>query len=250
MILLNAAVLGMETVPDVVDRYGGALNWFEYVFISVYVAEMLLKLFVYRRSYFRSKWNVFDFLIIVSSLGFAWVFTGLRTLRILRVATASRLVSRLRPLRRIASSIMGSLPGVGWTVLLTLVLYYIFAIVGIHLFRDENPERFGTLPAAFRTLFELTTLEDWQGNVFPITSVNGWAWIYFLIFILAASFVLVNVILGIVVDSLSLHSEGEIIEAAREPDATNDDILRSELAKLRAQIDHIAYLMDEAESDP
>ncbi|MCL2423702.1 MAG: ion transporter [Micrococcales bacterium] len=245
VILLNAVALGMETSPAAMARYGTTINRFEYVFVGIYVVEMAIKLAVYRLRYFRSKWNVFDFVIIVSSLGFAWIFTGLRTLRILRVARATRLVSGLKPLRRIVSAIMRSLPGVGWTVLLMIVMYYIFAIVGIHLFREQSPDKFGSLGTAFVTLFELTTLSDWQSTVFPITSSNSWTWIYFLVFILAASFVLLNVILGIVVDSLSLHSEGEIIEAAREPDATDDDVLRSELAKLRAQIDHISYLMNQ-----
>ncbi|MCL2455297.1 MAG: ion transporter [Micrococcales bacterium] len=246
VILLNSVVLGLETSPEMMDRHGAVLETLDRVFISIYVAEMILKLVASRLAYFRSGWNVFDFLIVVSSLLPAGgTFTGLRVLRVLRVL---RLVSGLKPLRKIVSSILRSAPGIGWTVLLMMIIYYIFAIVGIHLFRPQSPERFGSLGAAFTSLFQLTTLDNWGDIVFPLTSANGWAWVYFVLFITMASFVLINVILGIVVDSLNLQSkdeEKESIEAAKDPDATASDMLRSEVLQLKAQVDRIACLVEQ-----
>ena len=252
VILVNAVVLGLETSQEIMNEYGHFLEMLNYVFITIFVIEMLLKLYAYHLSYFRSGWNIFDFIIVVSSLiPTGGVFTGLRILRIFRVLRILRLISGLKPLRKIVSSILRSLPGVAWTVLLMLIVYYVFAIIGIHLFAHDAPEKFGSLGAAFITLFELTTLEGWQDIVFPLTQLHVWAWIYFLIFILAAAFILINVILGIVVDSLDLQNkeeDRELIEAALEPDASKEEILQSEVLKLKTQLDQIIALMEHKEN--
>ncbi|MCL2423339.1 MAG: ion transporter [Micrococcales bacterium] len=249
VIVINAVVLGMETSQSVMERHEHTLTTLNHVFIGIYVAEMILKLVAYRLTYFRSGWNVFDFVIVMTSLApTGGVFSGLRILRILRVLRILRLVSGLKPLRKIVSSISRSLPGIGWTVLLMMIVYYVFAIVGIHLFREDAPDRFDTLGAAFATLFQLTTLDNWETIVVPLADVHGWAWAYFLLFIIMTSFVLINVILGIVVDSLNLQTkddEAETIEASLDDDATAADVLRSEVLRLKAQVDRIACLVDQ-----
>jgi len=248
VIMLNSVVLGLETFPEVMNKYGDVLTAANHVFIGIYVAEMALKLSAYRLSYFRSGWNVFDFLIVVSSLApTGGVFSGLRILRVLRIL---RLVSGLKPLRKIVSSLARSLPGISSTVLLMLIVYYVFAIIGIHLFREENPEHFGGLGSAFTTLFELTTLDNWGSIVLPVTEAHDWAWVYFLLFMMVASFILINVILGIVVDSLNLqtkHEEKQSIAASLDPDATASEVLRSEVLQLKEQVDRIAHLIERAD---
>ncbi|MCL2468233.1 MAG: ion transporter [Micrococcales bacterium] len=254
VIVINAVVLGVETVPAVMDHHEGTLTTANHVFIGIYVVEMVLKLIAFRGSYFRSGWNLFDFVIVMTSLApTGGVFSGLRILRILRVLRILRLVSGLKPLRKIVSSISRSLPGISWTVLLMMIVYYVFAIVGIHLFRAENPERFDSIPTAFVTLFQLTTLDNWESVVFPLTEAHSWAWAYFLLFIVVTSFVLINVILGIVVDSLNLQTkedEIETCEAAAEDDACAADRLRCEVLTLKAQVDRIAALVEQTVEPP
>jgi len=253
VILVNAVVLGLETSQEIMNEYGHILEVLNYIFITIFVIEMLLKLYAYHFNYFRDGWNVFDFIIVFSSLiPTGGVFTGLRILRIFRVLRIPRLISGLKPLRKIVSSILRSLPGVAWTVLLMFIVYYVFAIIGIYLFSSDAPEKFGSLGTAFVTLFELMTLSSWQNVVIPLTEHNVWAWFYFLIFILAAAFILLNVILGIIVDSLDLQNkeeELEIIEAALEPDASKEEILQSEVLKLKVQLDQIITLMEHKEGE-
>lgn len=214
VIILNTVILGLETVPAISSRVGGLLNALNIIFIGVYVVEAALKLFAYRGGYFRSGWNVFDFIIVITCLvPTGGVFSGLRVVRVFRVLRAFRLISGLKPLRKIVSAIVRSLPGVGWTFLLMMLVYYVFAIVGIHLFSDVYPQRFSSLPGAFGALFQLTTLDSWLTVVQPVVAVLPGAWVYFVLFMVISSFILINVVLGIVVDSMKIARDDEEAEA-------------------------------------
>jgi len=252
VILTNAVVLGVETVPGLNLQLEHGLETANLIFIAIFVVEMLLKLFAYHQNYFRSGWNVFDFIIVITCLiPTGGIFSGLRVLRVFRVLRVLRLVSWFGPLRKIVASILRSLPAIGWTLLLMIIVFYVFAIMGVHLFGAELPDKFATLGVAFATLFELTTLSNWQNVVFPLTALHAWAWIYFLSFMLSASFILINVILGIVVDSLDLQNreeEKEFIEASLDPDSSAGDVLRSEILKLKAQVEQIALLVEHTEA--
>ncbi|MCL2785420.1 MAG: ion transporter [Propionibacteriaceae bacterium] len=250
VILLNTVVLGLETSELIMANYAVTLELLNFIFIGIYVAEMCLKLFAYHLKYFRSGWNVFDFIIVILSLVPAGgVFSGLRILRVFRVLRVLRLVTGLKPLRKIVSSVLRSLPSIGWTVLLMVIVYYVFAIVGIHLFRPESPERFGTLGLAFATLFQLTTLDSWPSIVHPLTEAHAWAWVYFVLFMLIAAFILINVILGIVVDSLhqqDKEDEKEIIDAAADSGAMVHEQLLAEVLRLKGQIRVVEALVEHA----
>jgi len=268
VIVINAIDLGLETWPQVMAEYGSILQIANLIFISIYVIEMILKLIVYRGAYFRDGWNIFDFCIVITSLvPTGGIFSGVRILRIFRILRALRvlrLVSGIKKLRQIVMAIIKSLPGVGWTFLLMILLYYVFAIVGIELFAHSFPDNFGDMFIAFKTLFELTTLEGWQDIVFPITDANPTAWIYFLIFIVFSSFILLNVVIGIVIDTMDEMSqqdtEAERIEAVREAKAAatlagiSDEeyaqqqklSLEDEIAALRRQMDKVQGMIEDA----
>jgi voltage-gated sodium channel len=247
VIILNTAVLGMETSHAIMSRMGRVLIVANLVFTAVYVAEMLLKLTVYRLRYFRDGWNIFDFVIVVSCLIPAGgVFGGVRVLRLLRALRVLRMVSGLKPLRKIVSAIIGSLPGIGWSAMLMLLLYYVYAIIGIHMFAVDWPERFGGFPAAFLTLFELTTLEGWSDMVKPICAAMPAAWIYFLSAMAITSFILLNLVVGIIVDSIGEISKADDNAASENscPGGTRD-VLLAELDALEMRLDRMRRLVEQ-----
>jgi voltage-gated sodium channel len=239
VIVANTIVLGLETDQGLMREYGSVFTTLNVWFVAIYVVEIVMKLVVYRGKFFADGWNIFDFLIVVISvIPTAGVFSGLRILRVFRVLRALRLISGVKQLRKIVSSILRSLPGIGWTVLLMILIYYIFAIVGIHLFGHDFPDIFGSLSIGFSTLFELTTLEGWQDIVMPVTVRYQWGWVYFLFFMVLASFILLNVILGIVVDSLALQEEDAECEAEENVRTGTADI-SDRITTLRAQLDDL-----------
>jgi voltage-gated sodium channel len=213
------------------------------IFIAVYVVEMLLKVFAWRGSYFKNGWNVFDFLIVVISLvPTGGIFSGVRILRVLRVLRSLRLITGVKQLRKIVQAVISSLPGIGWTALLMVLLYYIYAIIGIHLYREQWGALFGGFPEAFITLFSLTTLEGWQDIVYPFTDANPASWLYFLSFMVIASFILLNLVVGIVIDNIDEMSR---IDAAEEAKQHPKPELSQEIEKLREQLAHVEKLLDE-----
>ena len=147
LILVNAAILGLETSPAVMQRIGGVLIFINQAVLAVFVIELLIKLYAFGFRFFKSGWNVFDFLVVGIALVPA---TGpLEVLRALRILRVLRLLSQVQRLRHIIESLMRALPGMGWTAALLLLVFYIFAVMGTMMFRDAFPEYWGTLGRSF-----------------------------------------------------------------------------------------------------
>jgi voltage-gated sodium channel len=254
VILLNTIDLGLGATKSLVGQFGFAMEAANTIFTGVYVVEMLLKVFAWRTSYFKKAWNVFDFCIVVLSLApVSSVFGGIRILRILKVLLAfraMRLISGVKQLRKIVHALLSSLPGIGWAGVLMMLVYYIYALIGISLYSDIAPELFGGIPESFVTLFSLTTMEGWQDTVFPFTSADPLNWVYFLTFLIISSFILMNLIVGIVVDSIDefvrLEPRGDIDDQGDTEDELNQ--IKHEMHKLHDQLDHMQALLEAAQT--
>ena len=167
------------------------------------------------------------------------ILSSLRLFRLLKVVrsfTALRLISNFKQLRKIIQAIILSLPGIGWTAILMITLYYIFSIIGIHLFRNNFPELFGSFSASFITLFSLTTMEGWQDIVYPVVEIIPMAWLYFIVFLVLSSFILLNLIVAIIIDNISISSE-------QNDEITSDKIkeIKMELCQLNDQMKEIDH---------
>lgn len=209
LILVNAALLGMETSQRVMAAAGPALIAANVVILGIFVLEIAIKLVAYGPRFFRSGWNCFDFVIIgISLVPASGSLSVLRALRILRML---RLLSQVERLRQIIESLMRSLPGMGWTALLLLLVFYIFAVMGTELYGEAWPEYFGTLGASMFSLFQIMTLESWSSAIArPMLAENPTVWLYFVPFILVSSFMVLNLFIAIIVSATqSIHADEE-----------------------------------------
>jgi voltage-gated sodium channel len=208
LIILNAVVLGLETSPAVRAASGGLLEWFNQLILWVFVVEIGLKLVAFGPRFFRSGWNVFDFIIVGISLTPAsGPLAILRSLRILRVL---RLLSTVRRLRLLVESLMQAIPGIGWTAALLLMMFYIFGVMGTELFGESFPEWFGSLGASIYSLFQIMTLESWSmGIARPVMEQYPHAWAFFVPFILISSFMVLNLFIAIIVSATQEVHESE-----------------------------------------
>jgi len=170
----------------------------------------------------------------------------LRALRILRVL---RLISVVPSMRLVVEAMLKALPGMGSIVLLMALIFYVFAVMATKLFGDILPDRFGTLGSSLYTLFQMMTLESWsEANVRPILEVQPLAWMFFVPFILIATFVVLNLFIGVIVDSIqTLRAEREntsgkaaaaeaAAEAARNEAHLDAQALMAEIRALRAEV--------------
>ena len=208
LIILNAVVLGLETSRRVMDAAGELLGLLNSLILAVFVVEIAAKLLAFGPRFFRSGWNVFDFVIVGIALApAAGPLAILRSLRILRVL---RLLSTIKRLRMLVESLMHSLPGIGWTAALLLMMFYIFGVMGTELFGDAFPDWFGTLGASIYTLFQIMTLESWSmGIVRPVMAQYEYAWAFFVPFIIVTSFAVVNLLVGLIVNSMQDAHDAE-----------------------------------------
>ncbi len=231
VIVINAIVIGMETSPVLMDRFGNILIALDRIALAIFVVEILMKLVVYRLSFFRSGWNVFDFAIVAAAL----LPTGgnLSVLRALRILRALRLVSAMPRMRKVVQGLFTAIPSMGTVILLLGLVFYIAAVMATKLFGGEFPQWFGSIGASLYSLFQIMTLESWSmGIVRPIMEVYPWAWAFFVPFVLVTSFIVLNLFIAIIVNAM--HEEADEQQTAQRDEILEEiRALRGEVAALR-----------------
>jgi voltage-gated sodium channel len=211
VILANAITLGLGTYESIDEEAGSLLTALDDLFLGVYVIELAIRITAFGnrpQDFFKDGWNVFDFAIISAAFlpGVRENVTLLRLARLLRVA---RLVSVLPDLRVLVRAMARSLPPIGSLVVLTVLLMYIYGMVGWILFHTEDPENWGTIGDAMLNLFVMLTLENWPSLLEQGQAIYPASWIFFVSYILIASFLVINILLAIIINSMEEVREGE-----------------------------------------
>jgi voltage-gated sodium channel len=217
-IAVNAVVLGLQTYDGVVDRWGDWLDLLNAACLAIFVVELLIRLASYWPRpwrFFRNGWNVFDFVVVVAAFvpGIRQNSTLLRLARLLRVV---RIVRVLPDLRLLLVGVWRSIPPLASIAAVTAMILFVYGMVGWILFGDELPDEWGNVGQAMLTLFVMLTLENWPTYMEDALAVEPWAWIYFVSFILVAAFIVLNVLIGIVLNSMEEARELERRKAIRE----------------------------------
>ena len=206
VILAGAALIGLGTSAVVEERYGAWLALGNQLVVAVFILEAALKMTALTprpfRGYFRNGWNVFDFTIIVLSLlpvtgSFAMAARLGRLLRVLH------LISSVRGLRIIVAALVRSIPSVGYIIILMSILVYVYAVTGYYLFNGIDPENWGNLGLASLSILQLMTLDDWAKLMHQVVAANQFAWLYFVSFVILATFIVLNLFIAIVINNLN-----------------------------------------------
>ncbi|MCH8467374.1 MAG: ion transporter [Roseinatronobacter sp.] len=231
VIVFNAVLLGMETSDSLMGVAGGLIVTLDKLCLTIFVIEIALKFHAHRLGFFRSGWNVFDFLIVgISLVPGAQTFSVLRALRILRLL---RVVSVSPNLRRVVEGFITALPGMGSVFLLMGMIFYIGAVMATKLFQNSFPEWFGDLGNSAYTLFQIMTLESWSmGIVRPVMEAYPYAWAFFVPFIMVTTFAVVNLLVGLIVNSMQ---DAHAAESNQATEDYRDEVLRR-LAAIETQL--------------
>ena len=212
----------------------------------IFIAEIIIKFLAYGPSYFKDPWNWFDMFVVgislFSGLSFMSAFRAMRVLRVLKSLKAlkgTKLIGSVRHLQVIIVAIVRSIPSIMWTGILLILIYYIFALIGVNLFGDAFPDWFGNIGKAMYTLFQVMTLESWSMGISrPVMEVYSFAWAYFVPFVLLSSFIVMNVVVGIVVNAISEVTADNAKEEAKENPVSNQELV-SEIHSLKEQLDRL-----------
>ena len=240
LIVINSILIGLETSDYVLKNFGQLVDLIDLAILVLFSLEIILKLFVYRTSFFKSGWNNFDFVIIAISLvPAAGSFSIFRALRIVRTL---RLLKSIPKLRLIIESLVNSLPSIGWIVVLLSIVFYVYSVIGVNIFGANYPEYFGDMGKAFFTLFQIMTLESWSSAIArPVMDGAPFAGIYFITFILMATYTTLNIFIAIVVNTMNEVSLKEL----QEEEEHIKDFVSQENEKIRNQLSLIQQQLAE-----
>lgn len=254
VVIVNIITLGLETSPDLLEKYDEVFFWIDQICLWIFIFELIVKAFAFNKNFFgehrvdennerffhANKWNIFDLIIVIvsifASLPFFSVFRVFRLfksmkivkgIKSLRVVKTLKLVNNLTKLRIIVKALIKAIPSVLWTFFLLVVFAYVYAIIGTNIFGADFPECFGTLGISLMTLFQLTSLDSGEViNVFP------WAWIYFITYNFIEASIIMNVIVGVICDSV----KDSRLEVEEEDNQENKEVT---LQTLSLQIAHL-----------
>ncbi|MCB1368729.1 MAG: ion transporter [Rhodobacteraceae bacterium] len=232
VIVFNAILLGLETSNATMARIGPWIEFLDALCLTVFVVEIALKMFARGWRFFLNGWSVFDFVIVaIALLPGAGAFSVLRALRILRLLRVISLVPRLR---RVVEGFLTALPGMGSVFILMALIFYIGAVMATRLFAESFPEFFGTLGRSAYSLFQIMTLESWSmGIVRPVMEVYPLAWAFFVPFIMITTFAVVNLLVGLIVNSMQ---DAHHAEDVQRTDTYRDEVL-SRLEAIERRLD-------------
>lgn len=239
LIILNAVLLGLETNPDVVSYFGQTLTWLDHGILFVFTLEIVLLIASRGWRYFQDPWCVFDFLVVgISLVPATESLSVLRSLRVLRVL---RLINKIESMKRVVGGLLSSLPGLGSVFSLILIVFYVGGVIATNEFGHAFPDFFGNLGSTFFTLFQVMTLESWSDSVArPVMEQFPYAWVFFVMFILIATFIVVNLFIAVIVDSLTSTAQEH---PENMPQSLSTHALQEELKTLRQEVREIKQLL-------
>ncbi|MET9856747.1 ion transporter [Streptomyces sp. NPDC006450] len=255
VILFNAALLGAETYSGLSSEYSGLLSATERFCVIAFTLEMLIRLGAHAdrpKAFFQDPWNIFD-LLVVSSAFIPFLRENTTLLRLLRLARVLRTARFMPQLRVLLVAVGRSLPGTVSFLFVGALIVYVYAMVGWICFAEHDPQHYGSIGRAGLTLFLLMTLEGLGDAVHAGLAISPLSILFYASYVLFASFVLVNVLIGVVLNALEEAREMED-EAEKEekrslllakqsaPDAADELLLR--IAAVRSALDDMETQLD------
>ncbi len=253
VIVANAVTLGLGTY-DFSPGVDSALTTLDDVFLGVFVVELVIRITAFGRrpqDFFRDGWNLFDFIVITAAFlpGIRDNVTLLRLVRLLRVV---RVVSVMPDLRVLLRAMVSSIPPIASLALLTLLLMYVYGMVGYILFHTEDPEQWGNIGEAMLSLFQILTLENWPQYLDAGQAIHPASWIFFVSYVLIASFLVINILIAIIINSMEeVHSAERAADRAEidEEIAASEHSVADRLREIRHILDKLETQLEEGGDD-
>ena len=258
LILLAAVVVGLETSPEIVAKFGTSLSVLNTVILWVFVFEAALKMAQHGSRwyrYFLDPWNALDFAIV--AIFFLPIHASyVAVFRLARVVRALRLLTSLPKLQLIVSCLLKSIPSMCYVGILLALMFYIYGVVGVFLFSENDPVHFRNLPMSLLSLFRVVTLEDWTdvmyiqmlgSDVYAYDNTTAIALkstaqpfvaaLYFVSFVLLGTMIVLNLFIGVIINSMTEAQEETLKRQLNSEESKNEDCgLIPEINRIEEQI--------------
>ena len=214
VIIVSGVIIGIKTYDSVSSSVISTLEALDYSITIFFLAEIVLRILAEKKKidFFKSGWNVFDFVIISLSVIPASMLESVIALRLLRLIRVLRLITFIPQFKVIIQSLFTSIPRVFYVLLFMLINFYIFAVAGTTFFSEIDQLRWGNVGLSMLTLFQTATLEGWPDLMYEAFSYNSYSWIFFVVFIILNSLILMNMIIGVIIDVVVRENDEELPE--------------------------------------
>lgn len=232
IIVLNALFLGIGTMEFVQRNFGEVLDFIDGLFVFIFAFELSCKIYFLRSEFFKSGWNVFDFLVVsIPLLSSIKQLSILRSLRILRLMRLLHFIPRFQ---KVVDSFILSLPGIAGICALLMIIFYTFAVMGCALFARDHPQFFGSLSAAMFTVFQISTVSTWPDIARTVMETHPYAWIYFIALLLTTALTVLNLIVTLLIDAVAELREKE--QEAKDKNKIKLDDVYKEIQSLKQML--------------
>ena len=236
LIVVNAAILGIETNHNVMDAWGHELFLLDHTILAIFILEIVLLIAARGFSFFKDAWCMFDFIVVgIALVPASGSLSVLRALRVLRVL---RLINKVESMRKVVGGLLSSLPGLGSVFGLILIIFYVASVIATNIFHKDFPDWFGDLSTSAFTLFQVMTLESWaDGIARPVMEIFPYSWVFFIFFILIATFIIFNLFIAVIVDSITADKDKD------HRDHHHQLTVQEELQQMRRELAELRQLM-------
>jgi voltage-gated sodium channel len=201
-VIIASAIYAGVSSYDIPTQYVFFLEAFDYFITIFFLIEIIIRMISEKSllRFFKDGWNIFDFTIVVLSLLPVGAGSGVFVARLLRIIRVLRIITVIPAFRKIIESLIKSLPRVGFIALLLFIFIYIWGAIGTMLFAEEDPERWGNIGRALLSLAQVATYDDWAAIMAGVIDAYPFAWIYFISYIVINAVILLNMVIGVIVD--------------------------------------------------
>ncbi|MCA1910282.1 MAG: ion transporter [Magnetospirillum sp.] len=234
VIMANAVTVVAESyLGSASDNFENFFDSIDFVFVSIFTAEIILKIFVYRKDYLKDPWNIFDVLVTCP----AWIpaLNTLSVARIARVIRLLRLLSAFPSFRALTSAMLRSLADSASIGCLVGLFMFIFGVLAYRLFGEAAPELFGTLGRTLFTLFKVVSLYDLMSTLNALDSMAEIAYPFFIIYFISMAYFVLNFLIAIA--SFNIYNVMQEMHGSRYGKGSDEpDPLAAELAEIKATL--------------
>jgi voltage-gated sodium channel len=208
VIVISALMIGAKTYP-IAPSVAKMLRILDIGITLFFLLEIIIRILAESsfKRFFSKGWNVFDFIIVVASLIPVDDSESALLGRLLRIFRVLRLVSIIPELRVLLNAFVTAIPRMGYVSLLMFIIFYIYAAMGSMFFSQINQELWGNITVAMLTLFRIATFEDWTDVMYETMAVYPFSWSFYITFIFIVAFVFLNMMIGIVLETLQQEHE-------------------------------------------
>ena len=283
-ILLAGVVVGAQTYPHFAQQNAAILGFLDRAILFIFTIEALIKILAEGNrpfNYFKNPWNVFDFAIVVACLLEPFLHMGgafLPVLRLARILRVLRLITAIPKLQLLVSCLLKSLPSMFYVSILLFLLFYVYGVMAVFLFGENDPVHFRNLQTSVLSLFRVVTLEDWTDVMYinmygsdsygysmddltrwnPVSSASPLgAALFFVSFVLIGTMIVLNLVIGVIMNSMDesnaeMSIKQEIERRKNNPEPVRDSLhdLQGRMEQLSSEIKVIKKMIEENNRAP